>query len=48
MGQPFPGVWLPRDVDMRFRMTLAVGPVDARYRVEYHDYRQADVTYKVR
>ena len=29
---------------MRFRMALAVGPVDARYRVEYHDYRQADVT----
>jgi hypothetical protein len=48
MGQPFPGVWLPRDVEMRFRMTLAVGPVDARYRVEYHDYRLADVTYKIR
>jgi hypothetical protein len=48
MGQPFPAVWLPRDVEMRFRMTLAVGPVDARYRVEYHDYRQADVTYKIR
>jgi hypothetical protein len=48
MGQPFPGVWLPRDVEMRFRMTLAVGPVDARYRVEYHDYRQADVTYTIR
>ena len=48
MGQPFPEVWLPKDIEMRFRMALAVGPVDARYRVEYHDYRQADVTYKVR
>ena len=48
MGQPFPDVWLPKDIEMRFRMTLAVGPVDARYRVEYHDYRQADVTYKIR
>lgn len=48
MGQPFPDVWLPRDIEMRFQMTLAVGPVDARYRVEYHDYRQADVTYKIR
>jgi hypothetical protein len=48
MGQPFPGVWLPRDIEMRFRMTLATGGFDARYLVEYHDYRQADVTYKVR
>ena len=48
MGQPFAGVWLPRDLEMRFRMALAAGAVDARYQVEYHDYRQADVTYKVR
>ncbi|HVG83453.1 MAG TPA: hypothetical protein VM820_03010 [Vicinamibacterales bacterium] len=48
MGQPFPDVWLPKDIEMHFRMALAVGPVDARYRVEYHDYRQADVTYKIR
>jgi hypothetical protein len=48
MGEAFPEVWLPRDIEMRFRLTLAVGSVDARYRVEYHDYRQADVTYKVR
>jgi hypothetical protein len=48
MGQPFPDVWLPKGIEMYFRMALAVGPVDARYRVEYHDYRQADVTYKVR
>jgi len=48
MGQPFPGVWLPKDIEMRFRMTLAAGALDARYLVAYHDYRQADVTYKVR
>lgn len=48
MGQPFPDVWLPRNIEMHFAMTLAAGRVDARYRVEYHDYRQADVTYKVR
>ena len=48
MGEPFPGVWLPKDIEMRFRMTLAAGAVGARYLVEYHDYRQADVTYKVR
>ena len=48
MGQPFPGVWLPKDIEMRFRMTIATGAFDARYLVQYHDYRQADVTYKVR
>ena len=48
MGLPFPGVWLPKDIEMRFRMTLAAGAFDARYLVQYHDYRQADVTYKVR
>lgn len=48
MGQPFPGVWLPRDIDMQFRMMMAIGAIDARYRVEYHDYRQADVTYRIR
>jgi len=48
MGQPFPGIWLPKDIEMRFRMALASGAFDARYAVQYHDYRQADVTYKVR
>ncbi len=41
MGQPFTGVWLPRDVDMRFRATLATGPIDADYHLDYHDYREA-------
>lgn len=48
MGQPFAGVWLPSAVDMRFRMTLAVGGVDASYRVEYHDYRLAEVSYRIK
>lgn len=48
MGQPFPDVWLPRDIDMQFRMMMAIGAIDARYRVEYHDYRQADVTFRIR
>lgn len=48
MGQPFPGVWLPRDIVMRFRMLLASGPVEATYRVDYRDYRQASVGIKVR
>jgi hypothetical protein len=48
MGQMFPAVWLPRDIAMQFSMTLAVGTVSAQYKVEYHDYREASVTYKVR
>jgi len=48
MGQPFPDVWLPRDLEFDFRMLLALGPVDMRYALAYHDYRQPDVTTKVR
>ena len=48
MAQPFPGVWLPRSVGMRFELTLATGAVKARYDVEYHDYRLATVTTRVR
>lgn len=48
MGQMFPGVWLPHTIDVRFGMTLATGGVDARYSVEYRDYRLADVTTRVR
>jgi hypothetical protein len=48
MGQPFPDVWLPRSIDMHFGMTLAVGAVDATYRVDYLNYKQANVTYKIK
>jgi hypothetical protein len=47
MGQPFPGVWLPDDVDMLLTGTLAAGQFDMRYRIQYHNYRQPDVTSKV-
>ena len=48
MGQPFPGVWLPRDLELTLGATLASGPLDVRYALEYHDYRRPDVTTKVR
>ena len=48
MGQPFPGVWLPRGLEMTAGMTLAVGAFDMRYALDYHDYRQPDVKTKVR
>jgi hypothetical protein len=48
MGQPFPDVWLPNDLEFQFGMTLAVGQVDMQYAIQYHDYRRADVTTKVK
>jgi hypothetical protein len=41
MSQPFPDVWLPRDVDMLVSGQLAVGDVVVKYHVDYHDYREA-------
>jgi hypothetical protein len=48
MGQPFPGVWLPRSVGLRFAGTVATGSVSGRYDVEYYNYKLADVTVTVR
>jgi hypothetical protein len=48
MGQPFPGVWLPRGLEMNASLTLAIGQLELRYALDYHDYRQADVTTKIR
>ena len=48
MGQPFPEVWLPRNIEMRFGMMLALGAVEATYKVDYFNYKQADVTYKIK
>jgi hypothetical protein len=47
MGQPFPDVWLPKGVDFAAAVTLAIGQVDVRYAIEYHDYRRADVTTRI-
>ena len=47
MGQPFDGVWLPRDVDLRLSAMLAVGPVDFRYRLDYLNYREATTSGRI-
>ena len=47
MAQPFPNVWLPASIGMRFGMMLAVGAVDATYQVEYLNYKLADVTSRI-
>lgn len=41
MGEPFPDVWLPQAVDMRAALLFAFGEVSVRYRIDYHDYREA-------
>jgi hypothetical protein len=48
MGQPFPNIWLPKSIEMHFGMMLAVGAVDATYRVDYENYKEAAVTYKIK
>ena len=48
MGQPFPNIWLPKSIEMHFGMMLAVGAVDATYRVDYLNYKEAAVTYKIK
>jgi hypothetical protein len=48
MLEPFPGVWLPGTIDMRFLVTAAIGSIDARYDVEYRDYRLAEVKTRIR
>jgi hypothetical protein len=48
MAQAFPNVWLPKSIEMHFGMMLAVGAVDATYRVEYLNYKEAAVTYKIK
>ena len=47
MGEPFPDVWLPRTVDMHAAMLFAFGHVSARYRLDYHDYREAATSGRV-
>jgi hypothetical protein len=48
MGEAFPDVWLPRALDMRFAVAMAVGQFNVQYALDYHDYRRADVTSTIR
>ena len=48
MGQPFPDVWLPRDLQIDASMSIVSGQFYLHYGLEYHDYRQADVTSKIK
>jgi hypothetical protein len=47
MGQPFPDIWLPRNMMIHGGVTLALGPMEITYKREFSNYRRADVTSKV-
>jgi hypothetical protein len=48
MGQPFPGVWLPRGIDIHAALTAAIGSMEFKYNRTFSNYRKADVTSKIR
>jgi hypothetical protein len=48
MGQPFPDVWLPRELLFEGEVTLAAGRFEARYAREYYDYRQGETRARIR
>jgi hypothetical protein len=44
----FPDVWLPRGMEMSVSLTLPTGPIDFHYALDYHNYRQANATIRIR
>jgi hypothetical protein len=47
MGQPFPDVWLPKNLSIHAGVTLALGPMELQYRRVFSNYRKADVASKI-
>jgi hypothetical protein len=48
MSQPIADVWLPRDVDMLVSATMAIGSFEAHYHLDYHDYRKAETSSRIK
>ena len=48
MSQPFEGVWLPRDIEIRAAMSLATGSYEMAGMRSYRDYRAADSGGRIR
>jgi len=48
MNEPFKEIWLPRDLEMYFSAMLAAGSFNVRYHVDYHDYREATTTGRIK
>jgi len=47
MGQPFPGVWLPRAMNIHAGVTLAMGSYEASYGRTFTNYRVGEVKTKI-
>ena len=47
-GTAFPGVWLPREMNIHAGVTLAMGSLEAGYARRFSDYKQADVKSLIR
>jgi hypothetical protein len=43
MGQPFTGVWLPREMNVHAGVSLAAGPFEASYERKFTNYKLAEV-----
>lgn len=48
MSQPFKDVWLPMEIHFDVGLTLAMGTIAIRYRVEYRDYQEASTSGRIR
>jgi hypothetical protein len=48
MGQPFPGIWLPRDMNIHAGVTVAAGSLEAAYARKFSDYKQAETKTLIR
>ncbi len=48
MHQPFPDVWLPKDVEMYFSAMIAIGETDMRYSLTYQNYKLAATTARIK
>ena len=42
MGQPFPDVWLPREMNIHAGVTIAAGPLEAAYERRFANYKLAE------
>lgn len=47
MGQPFPGIWLPRTMSIHAGLTLAPGSFEAGYERRFTNYREGEVKTRI-
>jgi hypothetical protein len=47
MGQPFPGIWLPREMNIHAGVTVALGSLEASYARRFSNYKQAETSTKI-